>query len=225
MTLLRTCLEGAALAGVVAAACFLVPRMRASHKAMLWWLVAAKLLVGLVPIPAIEIAALPAPDAVPIVAMAKAIGPMEVLRDAVPAPPSTIEASWAVWLWVAGVVLLLACAVPGWLKAHDWRRAGRAVEDPEFALSVSRAARVAGLRREPKVLVVEELPGPLVTGFLTPCVLLPTESLALPSEELEMTLAHEMSHIARGDLWWGLVLALARRVFFFHPAAWIAERE
>src|SRR5213075_995932 len=36
MSLLRTCLEGGALAGLIAAACFLVPRMKASHKAMLW---------------------------------------------------------------------------------------------------------------------------------------------------------------------------------------------
>jgi len=40
-----------------------------------------------------------------------------------------------------------------------------------------------------------------------------------------MALAHEMAHVARGDLWLGLVPSLARRVFFFHPAAWIAERE
>jgi len=225
MSLLRTCLEGAALAGVVAAACFLVPRMRASHKAMLWWLVAAKLLVGLVPIPAIEIAALPSAKAVPVMAVARAIGPIEAVRNAVPIPARTIDVAWASWVWMGGVAVLLACAVPGWLEARDWRRAGRALENQELALSVSRAARVAGLRREPKVLVVEALPGPLVTGFFAPCVLLPAESLALPAEELEMTLAHEMTHIARGDLWWGLVPALARRVFFFHPAAWIAERE
>jgi beta-lactamase regulating signal transducer with metallopeptidase domain len=211
MSLLRTCLEGAALTGVVAAACFLVPRMRASHKAMLWWLVAAKLLLGLVPIPAIEIAALPSAEAVPVMAVARAIG--------------TIDVAWASWVWFGGVAVLLACAVPGWLEARDWRRAGRALGGQDHALSISRAARIAGLRHEPRVLVVEALPGPLVTGFLAPCVLLPPESLALPAEELEMTLAHEMTHIARGDLWWGLVPALARRVFFFHPAAWIAERE
>ena len=75
MSLLRLCLEGAALAGLVAAACFLVPRMKASHKAMLWWLVAAKLLVGLVPIPAIEVAALPSVSTVPVVAVATALAP------------------------------------------------------------------------------------------------------------------------------------------------------
>jgi hypothetical protein len=91
---------------------------------------------------------------------------------------------------------------------------------------VSRAARIVGLTREPRVLAVSGLPGPLVTGLFRPVILLPAETLSrFACEELEMTLAHEMAHIARGDLWWGLVPALARRVFFFHPAAWIAERE
>ena len=226
MSLLRLCLEGAALAGLVAAACFLVPRMKASHKAMLWWLVAAKLLVGLLPIPAIEVAALPAPSAVPVVAVATAMGPLEIVRDAIPAPPATIQVAWAFWIWIAGVAVLFACAVPGWLQARDWRRAGKPVEDPDFALSVSRAARIVGLSHEPRVLAVSGLPGPLVTGLFRPVVLLPAEALSrFASEELEMTLAHEMAHIARGDLWWGLVPALCRRIFFFHPAAWIAERE
>jgi hypothetical protein len=124
------------------------------------------------------------------------------------------------------VGILLACAVPGWLRARDWRRSGRPIADRDVALSVARAARSVGLRREPRVLAVAELPGPLVTGLLHPCVLIPAAMLGrLRPEELEMALAHEMAHIARGDLWWGLVPALARRIFFFHPAAWLAERE
>ncbi|HJQ99078.1 MAG TPA: M56 family metallopeptidase [Candidatus Polarisedimenticolaceae bacterium] len=226
MSLLRISLEGAALAGLVVAACFLVPRMKASHKAMLWWLVAAKLLVGLLPIPAIEVAALPGPVVVPVAAVATALAPIEVLRGAVPAPARTVDIAWGMWIWIAGSALLLACAVPGWLQARDWRRAGKPIDDPDVALSVSRAARIVGLTREPRVLAVAGLPGPLVTGLLHPCVLLPAETLSrFRPEELEMTLAHEMAHIARGDLWWGLVPALARRLFFFHPAAWIAERE
>lgn len=226
MSLLRTCLEGAALAGLVAAACFVVPRMRASHKAMLWWLVAAKLLAGLVPVPAIEVAALPAMSTAPIVAVATAVVPLEIIGSAVPSIPATIDIAWGMWMWIAGAAVLLACAVPGWLQARDWRRAGTSIEGSDFALSVSRAARIVGLAREPRVLAVPGLPGPLVTGLLQPTVLLPAETLSrFAPEELEMTLAHEMAHIARGDLWWGLVPALARRVFFFHPAAWIAERE
>src|ERR1700752_69078 len=125
MSLLRLCLEGAALAGLVAAACFLVPRMRASHKAMLWWLVAAKLLVVLLPIPAIEVAALPAPAAFPMAAVATAWGPIEVLRDAVPVPARPVDVAWGMWVWIAGGAVLLACAVPGWLQARDWRRSGK----------------------------------------------------------------------------------------------------
>jgi hypothetical protein len=40
-----------------------------------------------------------------------------------------------------------------------------------------------------------------------------------------MALGHELVHLRRGDLWLGLVPALAERVFFFHPLAWVAARE
>ena len=44
-------IEAAVLATLVGLLCALVPRLRAGHRAILWWLVAAKLLAGLVPLP------------------------------------------------------------------------------------------------------------------------------------------------------------------------------
>jgi hypothetical protein len=40
-----------------------------------------------------------------------------------------------------------------------------------------------------------------------------------------MAVAHELAHLARRDLWLGLVPALAQRLFFFHPAVRWAMRE
>ena len=38
-------------------------------------------------------------------------------------------------------------------------------------------------------------------------------------DELAGVLAHEVGHVRRGDLGWGLVPALAHCVFWFHPFA------
>jgi hypothetical protein len=128
------------------------------------------------------------------------------------------------WLACAGALVL--AGIPGWLRVRGWLRRGRPIEDDASRLAVARACVRVGLHRAPRVLAVPGLESPLVTGFFRRAVLLPAGSLErLGADELEMTLAHEMAHIARGDLWLGLVPALARRVFFFHPAAWIAERE
>ena len=40
-----------------------------------------------------------------------------------------------------------------------------------------------------------------------------------------MVLGHELAHIRRGDLFWGLIASIVRAVFFFHPLAWWSERQ
>ena len=39
-----------------------------------------------------------------------------------------------------------------------------------------------------------------------------------------MVLGHELAHVKRGDLSWGLVASLVRALFFFHPLVWWSER-
>ena len=203
------------LAALVAMACRLVPRIRAGHRAILWWLVSAKLLVGLLPLPALEIEALPAPATDAVLATSSILSSVSRVSSD----------GWVGWAWIVGATLLVASAAPGWRRARSWRASGRSIDDSSVRLSIARASRAVGLDREPSVLAVPGLTTPLVTGLLRPCVLLPEDVLRLPAAELEMALAHEMAHVARGDLWWGLVPSLARRIFFFHPAAWLAERE
>jgi len=40
-----------------------------------------------------------------------------------------------------------------------------------------------------------------------------------------MVLGHELAHIRRGDLFWGLIASVVRAVFFFHPLVWWSERQ
>jgi beta-lactamase regulating signal transducer with metallopeptidase domain len=225
---LRAVLEGAVLAALVALLCFAFPRLRASHRSILWWLVGAKLLVGLVPLPGVHIAALPPAK---VIAAAPERGhssfppkaPQIPLRAEKRSIPVSAIAAGA---WLACAALLALAAIPGWLRVRRWVRTGRALDDDGWRAAAERVRRRTGLRRPPRILAVAGLETPLVAGFFRPAVLLPIECLdRLGPDELEMTLAHEMAHVARGDLWLGLVPALARRVFFFHPAAWIAERE
>src|SRR5688500_9285385 len=56
--------------------------------------------------------------------------------------------------------------------------------------------------------------------------MLPAQRMpSLDADELDMALTHELTHLQRGDLWWGLLPALAQHVFFFHPLAHLAARE
>ncbi len=118
----------------------------------------------------------------------------------------------------------------GWSTLRHWRRVRELLNtstpciDAHLLQSLAFAAESRGLRRLPRLRLSHSIDSPLLVGHLRPVLLLPTRA-ALSNEELDMALAHELTHLRRGDLWWGCVPALARHLFFFHPFAHLAARE
>ena len=88
------------------------------------------------------------------------------------------------------------------------------------------AARRLGLSDIPELSVSVDIDAPMLVGLRRPRIVVPRDRFAaLSVEEQRMALGHELAHYRRGDLWFGLVPALAERVFFFHPLARLAARE
>jgi hypothetical protein len=85
-------------------------------------------------------------------------------------------------------------------------------------------AHAMGLRRCPSLRVSDAIRSPQVSGVWRPVVLLPANQ-NLSSEESALALAHELTHLRRGDLWMGWIPAIAQRLFFFHPMVSWAMRE
>jgi beta-lactamase regulating signal transducer with metallopeptidase domain len=80
-------------------------------------------------------------------------------------------------------------------------------------------ARSLGIRC-PRVLVSSECSIPFATGATRPVIVLPrgvVESFA--PDALELVALHELTHIARGDLWAGVIVDLARTLLGPHPTA------
>ncbi len=234
--LLRASLQGALAVAAVWALCRLVPRLPAALRCALWWLVCLKLLVALawtapVPLPVLpaaeksgvgkmELAAMPAPLVAPQTARIEAPAPA--------APPSA-RVDWtllAVTLWGAGLLAQLVVAGFQLRRLRARVRAAAPVADPALSSLLTQLQQTLGLRRQVEVLGSEEIETPQVVGPLRPRVLLPARTLAtLSREELALTLAHELLHLRRGDLWLSWVPALAQRLLFFHPLARLAARE
>src|SRR5262245_66491125 len=111
--------------------------MRAGHRAMLWWLVSAKLLLGLLPLPALELDALAVP--------AIAVEAVSAARPLVSLPRER-SGEWLLWAWIAVATLFVASAAPGWRRARSWRATGRRIDDPDRRLAMARATRAVRLR-------------------------------------------------------------------------------
>lgn len=62
---------------------------------------------------------------------------------------------------------------------------------------------------------------PLTVGYLKPVILVPIGMLAaLPSDQIEAILLHELAHIKRKDYFINIFQSMIEVVFFFNPAIW-----
>jgi beta-lactamase regulating signal transducer with metallopeptidase domain len=87
-------------------------------------------------------------------------------------------------------------------------------------------AHLLKLRRQVQIQVSGERIGPAVVGWLRPRVLLPSFLVdRMDDEALRILIAHELTHIRRGDLFWAFLQTVAGSLWWFHPAVWIANRQ
>lgn len=248
LTLLRALWEmtwqGALWALAVWALTRALPRLPASLRTTLWWLVALKCLVGLLAPTPVRLPLLPAPQAAPAVPQAAAL-PVQAealpvaARDgqAMPLTTPTVERTasplrWelfglgALLVWLGGLAWQARGLLQGLVQLRHLRREATPLEDAALTRAAEDIARALGLARLPRLRVSKSATSPLALGLLRPEVLLPRKALeTLSSQELRMALAHELAHLRRGDLWLGWVPALAQALFFFHPLVRRACRE
>lgn len=249
-----TSLQALLLIAAITLVCRLAPRLSASTRSLLWWLVGLQVLLGLMlPTPVSLPLLSPAkPEAVQVIASVPAaptfVAPSEHRvgsfggasnsspsvvdeRNAADVPhvatSSTASLPWGnilLALWLAGVLMHLVVATRQWREAREVLRHAKVLDDPALQDACRMQARAMGLRRCPELRVSDVIRSPQVSGWWRPVVLLPSEH-ALTAEESALALAHELAHLRRGDLWLGWVPAIAQRVFFFHPMVSWAMRE
>ncbi|QEC51219.1 beta-lactamase regulating signal transducer with metallopeptidase domain [Anseongella ginsenosidimutans] len=122
--------------------------------------------------------------------------------------------------WMAGVVMLsLRFAGSIWflqrLKTH-------ALPAPaQWTLRLARMAKENGIRRVVRLAESAMVNAPVMIGHLKPLILVPVGMLAaIPAEQVEAILAHELAHIRRSDFLINLLQSLAEIIYFFHPGIW-----
>lgn len=150
-------------------------------------------------------------------------------------PPS----SWAALRWVrsAGwwtprtlVVVYLVGATCGlaYLALGWWCSAwlvGRADEPTDSSLAFYGTMPYTGWRR-PRLRLSSRLRRPILLGALRPTIVIPPE-LEQPeaSEQLRLSLSHELAHAEHGDTYWSVAGSLAQAVWFFVPWIWWIQRQ
>lgn len=130
------------------------------------------------------------------------------------------------WPWLAaglylGVAsLMLASLARGGLAVRRLARTSRVITDPHLR-------SLAGALLPGRSVVLASSPAvrvPLTAGWLRPRVFLPESWKSWSGEQRRAVLAHELSHVRRGDFLWIFLAELNKCAYWFHPLAWIARR-
>ncbi|MBU2048123.1 MAG: M56 family metallopeptidase, partial [Gammaproteobacteria bacterium] len=182
----------------------------------------------------LELAVLPAPAAVTAPAMAlpafdAAVQAAPVTYAANAVETATMTASWPLLLlavWAAGVLLMLVHSLRGYRASRALVRSATECTDAGLQQALQLAAEAHGLRRSPQLKLSAQIRSPQLIGPWRPVLLLPARELpTMSADDLDMALTHELIHLQRRDLWWGLLPALSQHLFFFHPLVHVAARE
>jgi hypothetical protein len=192
--------QGVVLAVCVGLGLWLMPRMSAAARSIIW--LAVMVLVVLLPL---------------LHGFAGTAGAGRV-------QPYRVGLIWSAALGCVWGVLSLVRAAQLVHSAIHLRGVARRAElvtpDAAIAAILGRAGRTAVLRTS------TEVDRPSVIGFFSPSILLPPELYTrLSAAELEQVVLHEMEHLRRGDDWTNLLQKICLALFPLNPVLlWVERR-
>lgn len=134
--------------------------------------------------------------------------------------------TWAVALWLAGVIVMSGRVCLDWWQVRRLTWVGVEPLPAEWDARVNDLVRAFGVSRPVRVLRSTVVRVPAVIGWLRPVVLIPAAALAgLSARQLELIIAHELAHIRRADYLVNLLQVFIETVLFYHPAVrWMSNR-
>ncbi|WP_164087297.1 MULTISPECIES: M56 family metallopeptidase [Stenotrophomonas maltophilia group] len=233
-----TSLQTVLLVALVYGVCRALPSLSAATRCRLWWLVSLQAVLGLFWSQPLQLAWLPAPQAVAMTATdvaADLVYPLAPeasaqLLAAMPVPAADVPAVawWAVALaalWASGVLLMALRTFGEWRRCRALLAAAYPCEDEALVQALQLASDAHGVRPAPRLWMSTQVDAPQLVGPFRPVLLLPAGDNALQGDALDLALTHELQHLQRRDLQWGLLPALAQHLFFFHPLLRLSVRE
>jgi beta-lactamase regulating signal transducer with metallopeptidase domain len=116
---------------------------------------------------------------------------------------------YAVWIALAGAGFGICRLIAGLASMHVLARR---------SVVLSRLSRA---RRRPVFLETDRIAVPVTFGLRRAYVVLPAGWRRWDRRRLRAVIVHELAHVRRADYAVGLIAALVRAIWWWHPASWI----
>jgi TonB family protein len=125
-------------------------------------------------------------------------------------------------VWIGGTLVSALVLLIGVTRLRRIAARAEVIRNGPLYEAAQRVAGWYGLSRPIRLLAGRD-PGLLIAwGWRRPSVLLPPVVYTWSRERVDIVLAHELAHIARGDWLWQLAAAGLRALYWFNPLVWIA---
>lgn len=140
-------------------------------------------------------------------------------------PAAAARASRVAWrLWLFGTLASALTLGAGLARLRWFASRARVIETGPWRERCDRMRRAAGQAAEIRLLQADRASLLVTWGWRRPTILLPAAAEEWDHERIDVVLAHELAHIARGD--WAVQLAAEslRALYWFNPLTWTACR-
>ncbi len=133
---------------------------------------------------------------------------------------------WMVAGWTLGVLLHSVRLTGGYVQVLRLRRKGASPAPERWQQVFEDLLRRLRVGLPVRLLASTKVLVPMACGWLRPVVIVPVSTLtAIPIEQLESILAHELAHIRRHDYLLNLVQSVIEILLFYHPGVrWLSNR-
>ena len=129
-------------------------------------------------------------------------------------------------IWLVGIAVGMVRSLICLAKLRRWSQSVTVAKSPELTAAARSAAAALGLRQEIVVYCSNLLPAPITCGLLRPRIVVPVGiEWDLSPEQLRAVIKHEMAHLARRDLWIGLLQQVAQVIHWWNPLVYLANRQ
>jgi beta-lactamase regulating signal transducer with metallopeptidase domain/protocatechuate 3,4-dioxygenase beta subunit len=125
-------------------------------------------------------------------------------------------------VWLVGVLAGIAKLTLAWRESRRLCNGSTPCADSRLLAARDRLCHRMAIAPPPALALSDAIPGPMLIGIVRPAILLPA---AHSTGDIDMILAHELAHLRRRDLAWGLLIAFVNVLYFFHPLVYVLRTE
>ena len=126
-------------------------------------------------------------------------------------------------IWLAGMIIFVLYQAACYLSFSGVvRRWAKPVKDERILTAAQSAKEITGVKQDFKIKLCKVISTPMVFGIIKPVLLLPY--VEFTDAELSIVLRHELVHLKRHDIWYKLLIMVARAIHWFNPLVHIMAR-